>query len=488
MSQARTTIKNIISLGSSNAINAVLGIILIMYLARYFGPEGFGIYGFAYAFAQVLSFSVEFGIYYIITRDVARNKSRAMEYIWSASIIKIPLMIIIFIFIVGIVKLMNISPEKEILIYILSFSFFLTHFSQTFRGIFNAFEKMEYTALTTIMPFIFFTLLSLCIIFSGYTLFESKIIPIALALVFAGIIDVLTSSILCFKKIVKFDLRVKTDLKFIKYLLKESFYLEIQQIIILIYMQSFIIFLSIYSGDTATGIFKVPYDLITQLIAIPALTAFALYPVISKLFVASENDLKMVIKKATKFLFIICFFITIFGFVVADKIIVFLYGADYLDSVLLFQVLIFAFLIHGTFYVVSYSILSANRQKYQTINAFITCVFVIILNFLLIPKYGAIGATISMLLSFICNNFLYIYFSNKFVLRIRISETINLIKPFTLIIIVGICTAGMFSYLSNFNLIVACVISTTFYFSLMYLTKIISNDDVELIKTIVKNR
>lgn len=486
MSQVRTTIKNIISLGSSNAINAVLGIILIMYLARYFGPEGFGIYGFAYAFAQVLSFSAEFGIYYIITRDVARDKSLAMKYLWSASIIKIPLMIVVFTFIIGIVKLMNISPEKEMLIYIISVSFILTHFSQTFRGIFNAFEKMEYTALTTIVPFVFFTLLSLYIIFSGYTLFGSKIIPIALALVFAGIINVLISSILCFKKIVKLDLRVKTDLKFIKYLLKESFPLEIQQIVGLIYMQSFIIFLSIYFGDTATGIFKAPYDLITQLIAIPALTAFALYPVMSKLFVTSENDLKTVIKKSTKFLFIICFFITIIGFVFADKIIILLYGVNYLDSVLLFQVLIFAFLIHGTFYVISYSILAANRQKYQTMNAFITCVFAIILNFLLIPKYGAIGATISMLLSFICNNIMYIYFSNRFVLKSRISENKNLIKPFILIVIIGIGTAGMLYYLSNFNLILVGIISTIFYFGSMYLAHIISNDDIKLIKAIIK--
>ncbi|PKP59949.1 MAG: hypothetical protein CVT88_04270 [Candidatus Altiarchaeales archaeon HGW-Altiarchaeales-1] len=486
MSQVRTTIKNIISLGASNAINAVLGIILIMYLARYFGPEGFGIYGFAYAFAQILSFSVEFGIYYIIIRDVARDKSRAMEYIWSASIIKIPLMIIVFIFIVGIVKLMNISPEKEILIYIISFSLFLTHFSQTFRGIFNAFEKMEYTALTTIIPSIIFVLLSLWVIFSEYTLFESKIIPIALALVFTGIINVLLSAFICFKKLVKFNLRVKINLKFLKYLLKESFPLELQIIIALIYIQSFIIFLSVYSGDAATGIFKASHGLIVQLIAIPALTAFALYPIMSKLFVTSENDLKMIIKKATKFLFIICFFITIIGFVFADKIIIFVYGADYLESVLIFQILIFAFLIHGTFYVVSYSILAINRQKYQTINAFITCVFAIVLNFLLIPIYGVIGVAISMLLSFICNNLIYIYFSNRYVLKIKISEIRNLIKPFMLIIVIGIVTIATFFYLLNFNLFIAGVASTVFYFVSVHFTKIISNEDIEIMKSMIK--
>ncbi|PIX48809.1 MAG: hypothetical protein COZ53_02760 [Candidatus Altarchaeum sp. CG_4_8_14_3_um_filter_33_2054] len=486
MSQVRTTIKNIISLGSSNVINAILGIILIMYLARYFGPEGFGIYGFVYAFAQILSFSVEFGIYYIITREVARDKSLAMKYILSASIIKILLMLVVFLFIVGIVKLMNISQEKEILIYIISFSLFLTNFSQTFIGIFNAFEKMEYTALTTLIPSIIFVLLSLGVIFSGCTLFKSKIIPVALVLVFAGIINVLISGIICFKKIVKLDLKVKTNLKFLKYLLKESFPLESQQIIALIYMQSFIIFLSMFQGDIATGIFKASYDLIKQLIAIPALTAFALYPVMSKLFVTSENDLKIVIKKATKFLFIICFFITIIGFVFADKIIVFLYGVEFLESIFMFQILIFAFLIQGTFYVVSYSILAANRQKYQTINAFITCVLAIVLNFLFIPTYGAFGAAVSMLLSFICNSVLYFYFSNIFTLKIRASEIRNLIKPFIVIIVIGIVTTATFFYLLNFNLFVACVASTVFYFASTYFTKIISEDDVKIMKSIVK--
>jgi len=486
VNQIKTIIKNIISLGLSNFINAVLGIILVMYLARYFGPEGYGVYGFTLAFALILSFSAEFGIYYIITRDVARDKSLAMKYILSASIIKLFLMVAILIFIFGIVNLMNLPQEKQILIYLISFSLFLTYFSQTFKGIFNAFEKMEYVAFSTIIPSIISFCLSLLVVFSEYTLFDSKIIPIALILIFAGIVNVLISAFICFKKLVKFNLRVKTELKFLEYLLKESFPLELQQIIGLIYMQNFIIFLSMFHGDIATGVFKAPYDLIMQLITIPALTAFALYPVMSKLFLTSENDLKKVIKKSTKFLFIICFFVAIIGFILADKIIIFLYGTKFLESVFLFQILIFAFLIHGTFYVVSYSILAINRQKYQTINTFITCVFAIVMNFLLIPIYGTVGAAISMLLSFILNNVLYFYFSNKFILKIRVWEIRNLIKPFIMIVLNGIITIAILFYLSNFNLFVACATSIVFYFASIYFTKIISNEDIEIIKSMIK--
>jgi O-antigen/teichoic acid export membrane protein len=173
----------------------------------------------------------------------------------------------------------------------------------------------------------------------------------------------------------------------------------------------FIIFLGAIMGNTDTymlGIWKDPaeiglYASIQRMqnfiVLIPSTIAVATFPLMSRLIVADKTQSRMVLEKTLALIMLIGLPIALGGVILADQIIPFIFGQGYLGAIPVMQVLMLMMLASFPLFLLSNAIFTHNRQK-ELVPAYMFGILInILLNFLLIPQFGAVGASVATLAS-----------------------------------------------------------------------------------------
>ncbi|MGB2843011.1 MAG: oligosaccharide flippase family protein [Halobacteriota archaeon] len=185
MNTIQTIAKNTGALAISQVITSILGFFLLIYIARYLGEVGFGKYSFAVSFTALFIIFADLGISNLIIRELARNKELTNEYLTNVSVIKLLLSFLAFGFIALTINLMDYPRDTTYAVYLFGMYTILTSFALTFKSVFQAYERMEYTAVVTVIEYIILFSLVMFVIFSGYGLIE-----LAFVYIVAGIVAV----------------------------------------------------------------------------------------------------------------------------------------------------------------------------------------------------------------------------------------------------------------------------------------------------------
>jgi O-antigen/teichoic acid export membrane protein len=474
MSAVRTLAKNTTVLLVANIISYLLGFFTTLYTARYLGVEGFGVLSLALSITGIFAVFTDFGLSALTTREVSRNNSLAKKYIGNIIIIKILLAILTFVLVILVVYILGYPQNVKTVVYLITLSIIFGSLTGIFNSIFQAFQKMEYISFNIILNAILMITGILIVIHYGLGIIALS----AVYFVSSGLILILTFIIYSWKFFLpKLDL----DINFWKPTLKEAFFFGLSSIFVVIYFYIDSVMLSIMVGNSAVGFYNAASKLIFVLLFIPGVFVTSIFPIMSQHFESSKNLLKIEYEKSVKYLFVIAVFIFVYGFIFADKIILIIYGTAYASSILALQILIFVVPIIFVTSLFGNILGAINKQRIITIVASIIALFNIILNLILIPKYSYIGASFATVLTeglgFIL---MYMYISKYF---LRISITQNILKT----VISGIITTLVLYYLKiNINWILTAVLGVFAYLLILYILKIITKEDLELLKKIFR--
>src|SRR3990167_1502861 len=86
-------------------------------IARALGPEDLGKYYFAISFASIFSILIDIGLTNVLTREIAKEKNKANNYLGSVMAVKLPLSLITGLIIVIFAHLLGYSELVKTLIY-----------------------------------------------------------------------------------------------------------------------------------------------------------------------------------------------------------------------------------------------------------------------------------------------------------------------------------------------------------------------------------
>jgi O-antigen/teichoic acid export membrane protein len=469
MNTVRTITKNIGALTLMNIVTVALMLFLTIFIARYLGDVNFGKYSFALAFTALFGVFIHLGLDILITRDIARDKSKASKYLGNIAIIRALSSIIIFILIIIIINLMNYPSDTTTAVYIFGLYIIFTSFADIFKATFRAFERMEYQALINILERIIVVSLGLIVLFSGYGLIE-----LASVFLFGGFFNILSSFLICRRKIVK--PKFKIDLNFWRQSIKEAYPFLLVTTFVMIYFKIDTIMLSIMKGDAVVGWYNAAYMLIGGLGIISASILPALFPVMSRFFNNSKEALQAIYKNAFRYLLMIGFPIAVGTTLLADRIIPLLYGEQYSNSIIALQILIwaelFVFLNNTTGNVLN----SINSQRANMKIVGTGAALNIILNLIFIPYLSYIGASIATVITEFFVVFAGVMYISKNGYVLQLSK--DAIK-----IIAAGAVMGLFIFYSyNINLFSIILLSIAIYFGVLCLVKGITKEDLELVK------
>ena len=250
-----------------------------------------------------------------------------------------------------------------------------------------------------------------------------------------------------------------------------------------------ILMLGYFKTTSDVGIYNVALPTSTLLMTPTFSIMYLFLPIISELYSKNNlNEINNVYKKISKYIFMINIPIFLIISLLSKEIVFVLFGNEYLKAVVPLVILSFGYL---AFSLSDISINTLSVLKKTKIIFAITLLFSLlnaILNYLLIPKYNLIGASIATSSSLLIGSILMIVISyyytklHPFAFNYK-KLIISLLIPLIIVIIIK-----KFIILSALiNLIIFTPLILLVYIISLFTLKVFEEDDIEFLKEI-KNK
>lgn len=363
------------------------------YVARYLGPAQYGLLSYASSFAALFAIFASLGIDSILNRELVSRPEDKEKLLGSGFIIKAVGSILAIVLMIITLLIIKTDWETNVLIIISALSFVFNAF-----GVIDIYFQSQVLARNTVRV----QIISLIITSSLKILF----IFLHLGIVYFAItylIDALILAIgfiLSYKKTGLHISKWKFDKEIIKMLLRNSWPLIFSGVAVVIYMKIDQVMIKNMIGDEAVGLYSVAAKVSEAWYFIPAIICASLFPAI----VNAKKTSPVVYEKRLKNLYSLMFYISTLIAIpislLSRFIIVYLFGAEYLGSISVLRIHIWAGV--GVFlgYAIAQYLVTENLNKIYLKITIIGAVSNILLNLILIPIVGISGAAIATTISY----------------------------------------------------------------------------------------
>ena len=401
MDQSRKYIKNTSWLVVGRLVKATLNFAVGIAVARYLGPERFGALNYAMGVVLLFTIFAAMGLDNILVRElVGKDEKEQFAILGSASVLRVGgsglAILLTVLFLIG----SGANSETWILTLICAASFFFIP-AEILRGYFEAsvdgrtivFVDIVQTLISSALR-IYFILVNQSVFWFGVCwLSEWVFAAIGLMIAYRVRDDRITSW--------KFDWII------FKHLFKESLPLLVSAMAIVIYQQFDKVMLKSLLEENANdqiGLYSAALRIIPFVTLIPQMIRKALMP---SLINVKKHDAVKYKERSQLFLDLMTWVgigLSLPLFLCAPFII-FLYGSEYAEAKTILQVVAWK----GVLMAMSLSsgawILVEGKQKWVALRNISGCIVNIAINWFLIPRWGAIGAAVGTLISFVMASF-----------------------------------------------------------------------------------
>lgn len=473
MTTVKSIAKNSLFLLSGQVTSIVFGFFYFVYMARYLGAEDLGILSFALSFTVILGLIGDLGLSSLMTREVSRNQSLAPKYLGNILVIKLFLAILTFVVVASVINTLGYSEQTIKVVYIITLSNIATNFTQIFTSIFQSFERFEFQSLGVILN----SILMMFGIFFGIEQ-NFDLIYFSFVYLIVNVIIFAYSFLVCLRKFAVPSLKI--DWTFWKQIISESIPFWLNSVFVIIYFKIDMVMLSMMSGDAAVGWYSASYRLIDSLGFIPVVLMSTMYPVFSKFHVSSRDSLEFAFKKSFKFLTIIAIPIGIGTTILAERIILLVYGVQYSSSIAALQILIWASVLSFINYTPATYLTSTNRQRTLMIFTFLGAILNIFLNFILIPRFSYNGAAIATVSTELVVGLLMI-FSIRNVQNLSVLLSDIILKS----LVAGTVMGVFLLIFPNYILILMILFAAILYFIALYVINGFEKEDINLFNQVL---
>ncbi|MFH1711526.1 MAG: oligosaccharide flippase family protein [Nanoarchaeota archaeon] len=477
----------------SSMINRIGGLIFVIILLRTLKPEGFGTYTLAMTitlfFVMISDMGVNQTLIRYISHEINLNKLKAaaqFRYLFKikiilTSILSLSLLILAYPLSFYIFK----NPAIFILLSILSFYVFFISIAGFLESLFFIRKEVKYISLKEVL-FQSARILSALIV-AYFIVAEFKLVGLM-------ILFVLTSILIFFfvfvfsRKLFPFLFLKTKEVINQKKISRFIFFLNIQNIAIIILMQASIFFLGIFSDSKHIGFYNSAFVLVSSLSSLMAFTPILL-PILTQF---KRDRFNEAVKKIFRILMIVAIPMSFGLFVLAKYFIVLIPGYDYLPATNALKILAFMLIptVGTSLFLTSFS--AKNKPKEFAKVLSLSAVILVVLNYVFIKIFSTfssdlvfIGVSIANLISwFLC------FFLSAALLRKEFKINIFsawLLKPiFSSMIMSGFMLLFL-SLLKDINIInglLLVIAGIIVYFVSLILMKGLHTEELEFFKKI----
>jgi O-antigen/teichoic acid export membrane protein len=377
-----------------NILRMGIGLLVNAWLTRYLGPEQFGTLSYARAFLLLFSPLAALGLEGIVVRDIARAPEQRDEILGSAFLLRI--LGALCAICCAIFSIMLLRPEDR-LMHLLVWVCSLGTLFQSIGVIdfyFQSQVKSKFSVYARSATFVIANLIKLVLIFRHAPL---------VAFAWVGVVEIILNSLGLVLAYRANHLKVtewrSTRVMAIK-LLRDCWPLLFSDLLILAYMRMDKIIVGEMAGNTELGVYAVAAMLAEALYFIPGTVASTVFPYIVRAKDVSEELFYERLQHFYNLMTLLAYAVALGGTVTAAWLIPLLFGEAFAPAVPMFVGLVWAGVFISLMMARSYFLTAMNWTRLHFVLDLLGCIANISLNFLLIPRYGAMGAVIASLISY----------------------------------------------------------------------------------------
>ncbi|MBI4812133.1 flippase [Candidatus Falkowbacteria bacterium] len=449
-------------------LQKVISFTYFIVIARALGPEDLGKYYFAISFTTIFAVFIDLGLANVLTREVARAEEKAGQFLNSVLAVKLPLSVISFGALVILTNVLGYPELTRQLIYLSSVSMLLDSFTASFYAVSRGFHNLFFESVGSVI-FQIIVLLSGIFILRGGGGLRWLIGALALASIF----NFLYSFVLVWRKW-GVKIKLQAEWAIVRTIIKIAIPFGLFGIFQRVYTYLDSVLLSSLAGDIYVGFYQVAFKIIFALQFLPAAFIASLYPAMSAYWQKNREQLGIIFERAMNYLIIISLPIAVGIISLADKIVL-LFKSGYGGSVLPLQLNMLALPFIFLAFPVGSLLNACDRQKTNTVIMGVGLAASVIMNVILIPRFQAVGASVTVL----AVNALMFILGMMIVPRITPYKAGRIIKVFFKSLISVAVMAAAALYLKSFiNIFAVVAMGGVVYFFTLVLLKGLRKEDI----------
>lgn len=385
--------KNTSWLFGEKILRMIVGLFVGIWVARYLGPEQFGLFSYAASFVGLFAVFATLGLDGIVVRELVKDENYRDELLGTAFWLKLFGAFGVLGFLAIAINFTSNDTGTNILIFIIASATIFQSFNVV-DFYFQSKVMSKYVVYANIISLFISSIVKIVLILN-----EAPFITFAWVVLFDSFILALGFIYFFFKKS-NFNIRSLIFKKEIALnLLKDSWPLILSGIVISIYMKIDQIMIKEMLGSEAVGQYAAAVRLSEAWYFIPTVIATSLFPAIINAKKISEKLYYARFQKLYDLMVWMAIAIAIPMTFMSDWIVELLYGEQYNQAGGVLMIHIWA----GIFVFLGVAsgkwLLSENLQLYSFYRALAGAVINIILNYTLIPIYGIYGAAFATLIA-----------------------------------------------------------------------------------------
>lgn len=390
---------------ADNMLRMIIGLIVGIWVARYLGPASFGELNYALALVGMFSVIASLGIDGNIVRDLVREPQKQSEILGTAFRLKIAGAILSALACVSVVSILRLHhPQTIWLVAILSAGMLFLAI-ETISVWFQAQVQSKYTVYAKNLAYVLGALIRV-----GLILNKAPLIAFA----WAGLVE---TSLAAFGLILVYRRKHgclptawTASWPRAKALLREGWPLLLASVSSMLYLRLDMVMLGEMSGDHTVGIYGAATRLSEVWYFLPMAIVSSLQPSLVRAREQGREQYSRRLLQIYRLMAALSILVSLLVMFMADSLINLLYGAQYKEAGAVLALHIWASVAVFLGVASSQYLIIENLQKLSFYRTTIGLGCNTILNFILVPHFGAIGAAVATLVSYCVATFSLVLF------------------------------------------------------------------------------
>lgn len=399
-------------------LRMVVGLFVGIWVARYLGPEQFGLFSYAQSFVGLFAAIATLGLDGIVVRELVKHPEKESEIVGTAFLLKVIGAFSVILILAIAVNFTSNDSYTNILVFIIasatifqSFNVIDLYFQSKVLSKYAVYANMLSLFISSIIKIILILNKAPLIAFAGVVVFDSFVLACGFIYFYIKNNSTFNIQHSTFKR--------ETAVS----LLKDSWPLILSGIVISIYMKIDQVMIMEMMDAEAVGQYAAAVR-IAEIFLIPiGILSTSLAPAIFSRI--GQNSEITIYKYLSQYYTLIGYIIVAFIFFMSNFFILNTYGMEYSLSANILDILILStFLVYTTSPFSNYFI-GHNKTKVILLVTTISVILNIILNYFLIKNYGVMGAAYATLIARSATN-IALLFINKELFKIQIKSLLIL--------------------------------------------------------------
>ena len=379
---------------ADNILRMGVGLVVGVWVARYLGPEQFGVFSYALAFVALFAAFSGLGLEDIVVRDIVRDPACKEETLGTAFVLKLVGGGVSFI--AAMAAILLLRPADSLNHWLVGIIAAGTIFQacNIIEFWFHSQVQAKYVVFAREAAFILCSALKIFLILDKAPL---------IAFVWVGTFEIAVGGaglVIAYRSRGDRLRDWRASLTRARSLLKDSWPLLFSGMVIMVYMRIDQVMLGEMAGSEELGIYSVAVRLVEVWIFIPMTISWSVFPAIVEARTTGDELYYERLQKLYNLMAFSAYAIAIPVTLLSDWLVGILFGEAYARAGLMLALLIWANVCASLEIARGSFIVSMNWTKIHFVTVFLGCILNIGLNFLFIPKYGGVGAAVASLISY----------------------------------------------------------------------------------------